>query len=383
MKPKKLLIKLMLDSGVFTAWNRNETLDLKRYIAYIKEHEQYLFSYVNMDVIPGTHGVKRTQRELDDSAKRGYANLQKMKDAGLRPIPVFHQGEKFDTLERMLKDGETYMGISTAKDIWASEQRSWLDTVFSVVTDKTGKPLIKTHGFGITNPKLLFRYPWYTCDSTTWSLTPGYGQIIVPLYRKGKPDYSLPPLRVIMSGLTHQSSSNQKRQFHAMGKMAQDSIRTFLEVECGMSVGKARYGTTLRRKCVLIYYLRFVEALPAVVFRDRHPGIMGDINLKQSDIHKVTVPPFELMYATSLNREWSVLMNDVAANTRLLSYYELKDRPSSDLVDFVTKGLCGHPEYVKRVPKMDWDNPSYLNFRRLALLNRMERYNALGSETSA
>jgi hypothetical protein len=50
-----------------------------------------------------------------------------MKDAGLKPLPVFHHGEHFSWLERMLADGESYIGISTAKNLPDLVQRRWLD----------------------------------------------------------------------------------------------------------------------------------------------------------------------------------------------------------------------------------------------------------------
>jgi hypothetical protein len=114
-KPKPL-IKLMLDSGAYSAWTQNQAISIAAYIKFVRECEPYLHTYVNLDVIPGALGRPRTWQDTETAAAQSYRSLQLMKDAGLKPLPVFHQGEDFRWLERMLKDGEEYIGISTAKN---------------------------------------------------------------------------------------------------------------------------------------------------------------------------------------------------------------------------------------------------------------------------
>ena len=89
-----------------------------------------------------------------------------MKEAGLHPIPVFHQGENWLWLEKMLKDGETYIGLSTGgqhRQPRPSIYR-WLDQCFSRLCDAQGRPLVRIHGFGITSRLLLLRYPCTTVE---------------------------------------------------------------------------------------------------------------------------------------------------------------------------------------------------------------------------
>lgn len=369
----------MLDSGVFSAWNRRETLDLKKYIAYIQAHKKWLWSYVNMDKIPGEYGKRRTSDQVEESARVGYDNLQKMKGAGLTPIPVFHQGERFAWFERMIADGERYIGVSTAKDLMPADQRRWLDHVFSMITTSKGVPLIKTHGFGITNPKFLFRYPWFTCDSTTWSMTPGYGQIIVPLYVGGKPDYRRVPLRIAVSGVAHANPASQKRQFEGMGPASQDAIRRFLNEEVGISLVEARYGTTKRRHALLVYYKNLEVALRGIRFTDRTMGFAQNnlsAKLKPMGFDGVT-----LIYATTLSNEWSDLLNKVGTHNRLLSYYELMDRDTSILQRYVEDGACA--PYVAKPKKQKWTSETYLNHRALRLMEHLATGEFDGTDNAA
>lgn len=372
-KSKGNYVNLMLDSGVFSAWNRGlPPLSVKEYCAFIKDNRELLGTYVAMDAIPGTFGNKPTQEMVEKSASTSYANLQKMKDAGLTPIPVYHQGERFYWLEKLLKDGEPYIGISSAKDLWVAEQRRWLDEVFSILTDAKGKPYVKTHGFGITRPGFIFRYPFYTIDSTTWSLSAGFGKIFVPVYVDGKPDYLRPPLNVIISGVQQKSASTQKRQFEGMGEKQREVITRYLRDEVGLSVLETRYGTTNRRRALLTYYLRLGEHLTNRRFEDRL-GSRVISQLVDLDLSGRKAQSFNLtmMFATSLSREWASLMNEVGATNRLLSYFELKDRPSEVLEAFVKTGVIG--KYVKKMPKASWKSEAYRNYRRLSLAEMVER----------
>jgi hypothetical protein len=114
-KPKPL-IKVMLDSGAYSAWRQSGTIAIDDYIRFVRDVEPCVHTYVNLDVIPGALERPRTWNDTQASADASYRNLQKMKDAGLRPLPVFHQGEDFKWLEKMLADGEDYIGISSAKN---------------------------------------------------------------------------------------------------------------------------------------------------------------------------------------------------------------------------------------------------------------------------
>ena len=49
---------------------------------------------------------------------------------------------------------------------------------------------------GLTAPAILRRFKWTSVDSTTWIRQAGYGQIPIPQYTNGKPDFTQPPLRL-------------------------------------------------------------------------------------------------------------------------------------------------------------------------------------------
>lgn len=369
--PENRTVDLLLDSGAFSAWMRRETLDVKEYIRFVKEFEPLLWHYVNLDVIPGQRDHKRTSADVLESAKASYRNQQIMKDAGLRPMPVYHQGEGWTWLEKLLKDGEDYIGVSPFKDIPVQSQRVWLDQVFSILTDAKGRALVRTHGFGTTHPGLLIRYPWYTVDSTTWTLTPGYGQIIMPSNAGGKPNY-LRPQRIVLSNTQHTSSTSQKTRFEVLGPSTQEWVRKWLAEEVGATVMQAKYGTGVRRKCVLIYYMRLAEALQGQTFNHRQPQFAERwMPVKLSAVESM---PFHVVFATNVSREWSFIMTEANARTRLLSYYELKNR--WELVEpYILHGST-NPGYERLQPKVNWKSENYLNYRALATIDKVEQWEA-------
>jgi hypothetical protein len=373
---KKPLVNLMLDSGVFSAWTRGTSLDVGEYIKYVKANERFFWSYVNMDVIPGSFGKARTRAEVEHSAKQSYENLCRMKDAGLTPIPVYHQGESIKWLEKLLLDGEKYIGISTAKDLSLPEHVAWLDQVFTMITDPKGRPLVKTHGFGITRPNLMLRYPWFTCDSTTWTLSPGFGQVMIPIYDKGVKNYDLIPMTVILTHRTREEASNAKR-FQALGPLEQQMVMRFL-AECNVSLEHAIYHPDSRRRVMLRMYNEFSTQHKIQPFAHARGSL--EFEVKSFDIKPV--PRWEnvtVMLATNLNRAWAKIMNELGSHNRLLNYWELREKSPEVLHEYVLEGVnAGHR--LKK-PKQDWGE-HYSTYRRMKILERLARDQDDGTENS-
>lgn len=360
-------IELMLDSGVFSAWSRGISLPIEGYIDYIKRNKSLLFSYVNMDKIPGAPGQPRTQEMLDDSARQSYHNLEIMRDAGLRPIPVVHQGESFSWLEKLLEEGESYVGVSTNKFGRASVQMSWLDKAFTLMTNKKGEPLVKVHGFGITKPEFMLRYPWYSVDSTTWALGAGFGKIIVPVYENGKFNYLRRPINVIVSGVQQSSDSAQRNQFEFLGPDLQYTVNLFLEQECQVTITEVRNSPDHRRYALIEYYKKLVEALTDVRFTHRKKLLTLDDELRLS-LKPIKDMNTRLFFATKMANPFPVILTARDARTRLLSYYDLRTTPDDKFAEYVKTGLM---PYNKRIPKPDWKSESYLGSRRMKLYRRL------------
>jgi hypothetical protein len=279
-------VKCFLDSGVYACWKNGQTIDIDEYIDYIKRNLDWIEYYASLDKIPAEPGRYPTKAEVEYSAKVSYDNHQYMKAAGLHPIPIYHQGEELEHLERYLADGETYIGISPQEDLlsWRGlDPMKWLDRVFTRLTNSRGIPIIKTHGFGVMGPSLLRRYPWHSVDATSFTHQANYGAIFVPKYIKGKPDYLADPNYVHVSDNTKRVATTfsslkekSKIQFGNLSRAQQDQVVRFVEEECNSCMTLIRYCDNERRKAAITWWHKVVEALAArpdaAVFRYRSIG---------------------------------------------------------------------------------------------------------------
>lgn len=370
IQPKtKPLVNLMLDSGAFGAWKRGQTLDIYAYIDYVKRHKHLLYSYVNMDVIPGSFGkMTKTQKEIEDSARLSYENLQIIKDAGLSPIPVFHQGERFYWLEKMLTEGEPYIGISPYKSAKKTDLFRWLDRVFTIITSEDGLPLCKTHGFGVTDQDALIRYPWFTCDSTSWTLGPSYGSIPIPIYINGKPDYYKHHRIISISG-REQKEGSSKQTYDSLGPLGQEAVRRFITEEVGATLVDARYDPHMRRRISLTFYRQLLQNIICERFTHRQPSVHFHPPKGMKPLGPWHV---KLMFATSMTHgQYAELMNEVCIYDRLISYFDCKDIPIERVEGYVKTGLL--PDYQRIERPRGWRNETYMIFRRFSLLNRIRK----------
>lgn len=184
-KSKRILkrhgIKLMIDSGAFTAWTKGKKVKIDEYIKFIKDNNEIVDEdfIVNLDVIRGGKEDKATQFDFNESAKLGFQNWQYLKDRGIKSMPVFHQGENLMWLEKIIEQCDK-VGISPNNDFTDEIKDKWLYECFLTIKRKQMLGKVWTHGFGITSAKLLFKYPFDSADSSAWALTSAFGSILTP-----------------------------------------------------------------------------------------------------------------------------------------------------------------------------------------------------------
>lgn len=364
----------MVDSGAFSAWNKGEPeLSLREYTAYIKRNERHLFAYVNMDKIPGKFGVKRTQRDVELSAKQSYDNLQEMKSHGLSPIPVFHQDEEFKWLERMLRDGESYIGLSSGKEM-GDARRIWLNRIFSMICDSRGVPLIRVHGFGITKGSYLFTFPWASTDSTSWTMTAGYGKIYVPPPNlDGTYNYNVPPIGIAVSGLPNKANNATQFEAETFFKdtgIREAYIRRFIEEECRVSLSDLRYSLSGRQRAILTYYVNVMNNWKSIRFRKQPRGFFVP---HTDDVVAGRAKPMKLhvMFATLIRQHtWAKTMQDVGASTRLLSYYDTRTCDDSRLAEYASTGNI--TVRIQAPAKHHPTSVEYRNMQALGVHRRMQ-----------
>jgi hypothetical protein len=164
--------KVFLDSGAFSAYTLGVDIDLPTYCDYIKR---------NADLWRVEDGVMMASvlDGIGDPLKT-YQNQLAMEQLGAKPLPCFHAGEDERYLEHYVKNYE-YITLGGMVGSSTKQLCIWLDRMWDkYLTDGSGRPRLKVHGFGITAIPITERYPWYSVDSSSWIQSAAFGSIITP-----------------------------------------------------------------------------------------------------------------------------------------------------------------------------------------------------------
>lgn len=290
LKPimKRNNVNLLCDSGAFTAWNgaykkkaqeivdytkkypelskqeiedkvtkegswKKLMVDREKYLEFVLKHQDIITRVVNLDVIPGEQGKPVTEEQNIQAAEEGWENYLWFLSKGINTVHVYHYGEDFSYLDRMINFGCDYIGISPSNDLHDAAKMQWLDQVFRHI-DKSANPKIKTHGFGVTSKKLVERYPWYSCDSSSYSLTSAMGGILTPW------------------GRVYVSDQNHNDPDHIINKhkMVQDHIDKYLSEGVGYNIKHMiKNVEEVTRECVNCFHPMNVEE-KAVSYKPRN-----------------------------------------------------------------------------------------------------------------
>jgi len=169
------------------------------YVDWIKQHEEVVAGYSNLDVI--------------NNPELTYENQKWLEAQGVHPLPVWHfGGGDVKWLRRYIDEGYDYICIGGMHPTRASVLIPALDRLWQdELTDKDGMPRVKVHGFAMTSFDIMYRYPWYSVDSKTWIDTSRFGRIFVPFPKKGKPDWKR-PMQVSVTYKALQGKTKRKEE---------------------------------------------------------------------------------------------------------------------------------------------------------------------------
>jgi len=178
-------MKTFVDSGAFSAHTKGKVVDVEDYINYVNERTEFVTIFAQLDKIPGDFGKPKTTQQLMEAPILSWQNYLYMRDRVAEPdklLPIFHQGEDFSYLEKMLEttfNGRhiPYIGLSPANDMATIRKEAYLKKCFEIIK-ASSNPTVKTHAFGMTSLKLLEKYPLYSADSTSWIMTAANGSIM-------------------------------------------------------------------------------------------------------------------------------------------------------------------------------------------------------------
>lgn len=216
--------KLFLDSGAFSAHQNKTTVNINDYMEFIKEHEDELEVYANLDSI--------------GSAEETWKNQKIMEDAGLNPIPVYHLDEPLKYLNMCME--YPYFAVGGLASAKGRALEPFLRTVFEKICTKESDfyPTHKVHGFGIATPSIINMFPWASIDSTSWAQYSRFGIILVPRIKNGIFRYDLPPYSIAVS--SRSKAVGDSEHFRNLAPMERQYITDYCE-ERGIPIGKTLF----------------------------------------------------------------------------------------------------------------------------------------------
>lgn len=166
--------KVFLDSGAFSAFTLGVTINVADYCEWIK---------TNIDIIRHEDGIMMASvvDGIGDPLQT-WRNQHEMEARGVKPLPCFHFGEDEKYLEHYIENYD-YITIGGLVPVSTQQAMNWLDRIWDrYLVDGSGRARLKVHAFGVTSIPLMERYPWFSCDSSSWIQSAAYGGIVTPKY---------------------------------------------------------------------------------------------------------------------------------------------------------------------------------------------------------
>ena len=155
---------IMLDSGAYSAWNKNQKININNYIEYIKNNIEFINNYIILDVI--------------ENPKQTLKNLKYMKNKGLNPIPVFHHGDKISKINKLKQYNDLIALGNTVPIKNKKHVARWVNQITKQFPD------VDFHLLGSSSKNIIRKCPRLkSCDSTEYFMGAIFGR---PKYIEGK-----------------------------------------------------------------------------------------------------------------------------------------------------------------------------------------------------
>lgn len=177
---------LFIDSGAFSIHTGKANTTVDEYLDFLNSIHDDIDVCAQLDTIPGRFGQPKSKEDYEESAQKSWDNFLYMRTKMKSPeklMPVFHFGEDFSALQRMLtwrdENGQllSYIGISPANDASQADKNAYLQNVADTIK-ASDNPNVKTHLYGMTSLDALSKYPCYSADSISHRLISGYAKVL-------------------------------------------------------------------------------------------------------------------------------------------------------------------------------------------------------------
>jgi len=150
-------LRLVIDSGAFTAHTSGKPIKLDDYCHFIKNIPIKPWRYFNLDVI--------------GDPKATYENYKIMLDRGFKPIPIFTPGEDWSMFDKFYKTSDV-VGIGGLVGS-GKKKINYIKRAMQVVGDR------RVHLLGVSHGDIIAYFKPYMCDSSDNSTARRYGVLML------------------------------------------------------------------------------------------------------------------------------------------------------------------------------------------------------------
>ena len=186
--------EIFIDSGAFTAWSKDISIDVEKYINWINKYDEYVSAFGQIDAIPPRGSGFEVLEEYCQKTWQNYLYMIDRVKSPKKILYTFHFGESFEWLKKALEfrfpDGSPmeYMAFGGLVGRTTQERVLFLNRAFEIVKNSSN-PNIKIHGFGVSSKNMWTHYPFYSCDSYTPGFNATYGYTFNEFGAYREPDY--------------------------------------------------------------------------------------------------------------------------------------------------------------------------------------------------
>lgn len=149
-------IRLLVDSGAFTAWKAGKTIDVRDYAAFIKNLPVNPWRYFSLDVI--------------GNPEASFKNYETLLGVGLSPIPVFTRGDDIKMIDRYYETSDV---IGLGGLVGTKRNQGFVKAAMAIIAGR------KVHLLGFTREDFLSVYRPYSCDTSSWSSGIRFGTLSI------------------------------------------------------------------------------------------------------------------------------------------------------------------------------------------------------------
>lgn len=178
---------MFLDSGAFSAFTKGVEINVKTYAKFIRDNGKNFKLVSALDSLNPDENIAKLKALEDELGERIACPVHHARDPHAQLEWMLGEGYPYILLGGMVPEGTGWLHAGPIADT------GWLSEVWDqLLTNSKGEPLVKVHGFGMTDMRLARLYPWESVDSSSWVMTGSFGSCLFWL------DHVVDPLRDVM-----------------------------------------------------------------------------------------------------------------------------------------------------------------------------------------